>query len=116
MNNELREQFADWLTQFVRDRERLDIERSYALREADDFLAKEPIKTLLEKLEQTREKCPECKGDKGFASTSGGYVTLPGWSPCPTCHGEGSKLHPERLVVLNDRQRHILKTCSGHHL
>lgn len=43
------------------------------------------------------EMCPECKGAKGFVSTSeslGG--TLPGWSDCPTCQGTGEVSRPLR--------------------
>ena len=50
------------------------------------------------KLEQLREKCPECYGE-GELIDEGGCHNM-----CNVCNGEGYILHPERLVVLDEDQ------------
>ncbi len=51
-------------------------------------------------LEQTKEKCPDCKG-RGFRRST--HVDYPE-DDCFTCHGTGFVYHPERIVVLASDQ------------
>ena len=103
MNNELREQIARIIVKTIKaDR----VGHQTEVNAADQILSLEPLKTLLEKLEQTREKCVACNGEGEFQGHDGEPGTM-----CNACHGEGSILHPERLVDIERILSYIRENC-----